>query len=153
MWSVRSRRSELSTARRMLSGRLHKPPGSTPFSAKAKPNLVAIFTRSRTGSSASPTISSFVNGPYTSAVSKKVTPRSTARRISAIESSREGPPVVPYAPVRLVQPSPISETVKLVPRVRCFMGNHPDKVGNLRRSDEHVRRLSRCRALGRDSRS
>jgi hypothetical protein len=32
-----------------------------------KPNLVAIATWSRTGASASPTSSSFVNGPYTSA--------------------------------------------------------------------------------------
>jgi hypothetical protein len=74
---------------------LHSPPGSTPFSANAKPNLVAMLTRSRTGSRASPTMSSLANGPYTSAVSKKVTPRSTARRISAMESSRDGPPVAP----------------------------------------------------------
>src|SRR5215218_5480438 len=40
MWSVRSRRRELSTARRMLSGRLDTPPPSTPFSGNAKPNLV-----------------------------------------------------------------------------------------------------------------
>jgi hypothetical protein len=38
------------------------------------------------GESASPTSSSFVNGPYTSAVSKKVTPGSTAARIKAIMS-------------------------------------------------------------------
>jgi chromosome partitioning protein len=42
---------------------------------------------------ASPTSSSFVNGPYTSAVSKNVTPRSTALRINAIISclSAAGP--------------------------------------------------------------
>ncbi len=51
----------------------------------AKPNFVAITTRSRTGASALPTISSFVKGPYTSAVSKKVTPRSTASRTSRID--------------------------------------------------------------------
>src|SRR5215203_233255 len=122
MWSVRSRRRELSTARRMLSGWLDTPPPSTPFSGNAKPNLVAILTWSRTGWRASPTISSLVNGPYTSAVSKKVTPWSTAFRISVIASSRDGPPVLPYAPVRLMQPRPISDTVRqLFPRVRCFM--------------------------------
>ena len=55
-----------------------------------KPNLVASTTRSRTGSSASPTSSSFVCGPYTSAVSKRVTPRSTAARSMPIISGRSG---------------------------------------------------------------
>jgi len=54
------------------------------------PNFVAMTTRSRTGARASPTSSSFVNGPYTSAVSKNVTPRSTAARRSAIISFRSG---------------------------------------------------------------
>jgi hypothetical protein len=52
------------------------------------PNFVAMVTWSRTGSSASPTTSSLVYGPYTSAVSKKVTPRSTAARMIAMPSSR-----------------------------------------------------------------
>ena len=56
----------------------------------AKPNFVAMTTWSRTGASASPTTSSLANGPYTSAVSKKVTPRSTAPRMSAMPSSRVG---------------------------------------------------------------
>jgi hypothetical protein len=73
MTSVRSRRSEPSTAARMFSGRLLTPLW-WPSSSKAKPNLVAMTTSSRTGSRASPTISSFSNGPYTSAVSKKVMP-------------------------------------------------------------------------------
>ena len=59
----------------------------SPAGSGANPNLVAITTRSGTGASASPTSSSFVNGPYTSAVSKKVTPRSTAERSSAIISA------------------------------------------------------------------
>ncbi len=61
-----------------------------PFS---KPNLVAMTTLSRTGASASPTSSSFVNGPYASAVSKKVTPPSYAARITLIASffSAAGP--------------------------------------------------------------
>jgi hypothetical protein len=39
---------------------------------------------------ASPTSSSFSNGPYTSAVSNSVTPRSTAARSRAIMSRRSG---------------------------------------------------------------
>src|SRR3954469_23443094 len=52
----------------------------------AQRNFVAITTWPRNGSSASPTSSSLANGPYTSAVSKNVTPRSTAVRSSAIMS-------------------------------------------------------------------
>jgi hypothetical protein len=69
----------------MCSGRL-----STAVVPSFIPNFVAMTTRSRTGASASPTSSSFVNGPYASAVSKKVTPRSTAARTSAIISLRSG---------------------------------------------------------------
>ena len=43
-------------------GRLFTPIGS-PSGPNLKPNLVAITTWSRTGASASPTSSSFVNGP------------------------------------------------------------------------------------------
>ena len=89
MWSVPSRRSDPSTAALMCSGRLDRPVG-LPSSSNAKPNLVAMTTWSRTGASASPTISSLPNGPYTSAVSKKVTPRSTAARMSAMPSWRVG---------------------------------------------------------------
>ena len=61
--------------------------------AGANPNFVAITTWLRKGASASPTSSSFLNGPYTSAVSKNVTPRSTAFRRSAVISlvSAAGP--------------------------------------------------------------
>src|SRR6266566_3619023 len=62
------------------------PPGLMP-----NPNLVAMTTRSRTGRSASPTSSSFVNGPYASAVSKSVTPRSTAARMIVMPSCRPAP--------------------------------------------------------------
>src|SRR5436190_833948 len=68
-----------------------------------KPNFVAITTRSRTGASASPTNSSFVNGPYASAVSKKVTPRSTAARMTATPSRRSVPG--PYTLARPMHPS------------------------------------------------
>ena len=46
--------------------------------------LQGQVTCSRCGTSASPTSSSLVNGPYVSAVSKNVTPRSTAFRITAM---------------------------------------------------------------------
>ena len=89
MVSVLSRLSEASTPRLIVSGRLSRPPrfGS---SAKSNPNFVAMTTRSRTGSSASPTSSSLVNRPYTWAVSKKVTPRSTAARMRRIISCLSG---------------------------------------------------------------
>src|SRR5438105_10518908 len=78
MTSVLSRLSEPSAASLMCSGRLfralHLGP---PLGSGAKPNFVAITTCSRNGARASPTSSSFVYGPYTSAVSKNVTPRST----------------------------------------------------------------------------
>ena len=89
MWSVPRRRSDPSTAALTWSGRLDRPV-CLPWSSNAKPNFVAMTTWSRTGASASPTISSLANGPYTSAVSKKVTPRSTASRMSAMPSSRVG---------------------------------------------------------------
>ena len=89
MWSVPSRRNDPSTAAAMCAGRLDRPAG-LPSSSNAKPNFVAMTTWLRTGASASPTISSLANGPYTSAVSKKVTPRSTAARMSAMPSSRVG---------------------------------------------------------------
>ena len=85
MASTRSRRSEPSTASRMCSGRLSsRLQRGSAAEAGAKPNLVAMTTRPRKGASASPTTSSLASGPYTSAVSKKVTPRSTAARMSAM---------------------------------------------------------------------
>src|SRR6185369_6485906 len=81
------------------------------------PNFVAITTCPLSGASASPTSSSFVNGPYTSAVSKKVTPRSTAVRRSEIISclSLGGP----YEKLIPMQPSPSAETSRpLFPNFR-----------------------------------
>jgi hypothetical protein len=78
--STRSRHSEPSAACLTSSGRLDSPVW-LPCSSNANPNLVAMTTSSRNGARASPTIRSFVNGPQTSAVSKNVTPRSTAARI------------------------------------------------------------------------
>src|SRR5271165_74419 len=61
MWSVPSRRSDPSTAAVMCAGRLDRPV-CLPSSSNAKPNFVAMMTWSRTGASASPTISSLANG-------------------------------------------------------------------------------------------
>jgi hypothetical protein len=61
--------------------------GGTCRRSSLNPNFVAITTPSRSGASASPTSVSFVNGPYASAVSKKVMPRSTAARSTLIPSS------------------------------------------------------------------
>ncbi len=83
--------SDASATSFMYSGRLSSP-ACLPFSI-LKPNFVAIATWPRNGWSASPTSSSLVNGPYTSAVSNNVTPRSTAARISEMPccSSTAGP--------------------------------------------------------------
>ncbi len=91
-----------------------------PSGLMPKPNFVAMTTCSRKGASASPTSSSFVNGPYASAVSKSVTPRSTAARMIAIPSGR--PVTGPYTPSRPMQPYPMTETASLpLPSVRVFM--------------------------------
>src|SRR3954465_10102143 len=71
----------------MCSGRLDSP-AVRPDSSNRKPNLVAITTSPRNGSSASPTSSSLTNGPYTSAVSKNVTPRPAVSLSSEIISVR-----------------------------------------------------------------
>jgi hypothetical protein len=56
------------------------------------PNLVATTTSSRCPAIARPTSRSLVNGPYMSAVSKKVTPRSSAWWMVASDScSSDGP--------------------------------------------------------------
>src|SRR5512143_1184970 len=108
MASTRRRLSEASATRLICSGRLSSPTlGCGPFSPCFHPNLVAITTCPLNGSSASPTSSSFVNGPYTSAVSKKVIPRSTAVRRKAIISCLS----VGLSPkLILMQPSPRAET-------------------------------------------
>ena len=82
---------DASATARMRSGRLSMPPARE--SPSLKPNFVAMTTRSRKGATASPSSSSFVKGPYASAVSKNVTPRWKASRMSAIAAcfSRAGP--------------------------------------------------------------
>ena len=53
----------------------------------ATPNLVAITYSSRWPAIALPTSSSLVSGPYSSAVSRKLIPSSSARWIVAIDSA------------------------------------------------------------------
>ncbi len=55
-------------------------------------NLVASCTSSRRPAIAWPTSSSLWPSPYTSAVSRKVTPSSSARWIVAMDSSRSAVP-------------------------------------------------------------
>ena len=107
MVSTPRRWSEPSTAWRMCSGWLERPTWR-PWGSKRNPNLVAMTTSRRKGARASPTSSSFRNGPYTSAVSKKVTPRSAAARITAIPCWRST--AGPRPELMPMQPSPIAET-------------------------------------------
>src|SRR3954454_15518302 len=146
MWSVRSRCRDPSTPERIVSGRLSRPL-SRPAPKRSKPNLVAITTWSRTGSSASPTRSSFVNGPYTWAVSKKATPSSTASRISRMPSSFGGNGGNAW--LRPMQPRPISETSSPWPSMRVFISNPPLRELRCDRrvvvvEEERLTRVERC---------
>src|SRR5215208_573044 len=118
----------------MCSGRLSTPICS-PLGLSLKPNLVAITTRSRKGARASPTSSSFTNGPYTSAVSKNVPPRSTAARITAMPCCRST--AGPRPELMPIQPSPIAETSRfLLPSILfcigspCSAGHELDRGGS-----------------------
>ena len=65
MRSVRKRFRQAAATRLICSGRLLVPPRRSPVSrSTSKPNFVAITTLSRIGWSASPSSSSFANGPY-----------------------------------------------------------------------------------------
>src|SRR5215469_14992186 len=96
----------------MCSGRLSSPICLPLAGSSWNPNLVAIATSLRNGARASPTSSSLLKGPYTSAVSKNVTPRSTAARTTEIicRLSLGGP----YPKLIPMQPSPTAETSRLV---------------------------------------
>src|ERR1700683_3655400 len=103
MASTFSRFSDASATSLMCSGRLfsafHLPPSA---GCASHPNFVPIPTLPRNGASPSPTSSSFTSGPYTSAVSKNVTPRSTAACSSAIISclslAGPNPKLIPMHP-------------------------------------------------------
>ncbi len=100
--------SEPSTASRTCCGRLSTPTILPP--SMRKPNLVAITTASRRPFKARPSSSSLWNGPYTSAVSKNVTPSSIARSIVAIDSRSSRSSAVPYDWLMPMQPSPSVDT-------------------------------------------
>src|SRR6266496_3914009 len=108
MVSILSRLSDASATSLMCFGRLSTPPKPrSTVGSSLNPNFVAITTCPLKGSSASPTSSSFVNGPYTSAVSKNVTPRSTALCRKSIISCLS----VGLSPKLMrMQPSPMAET-------------------------------------------
>ena len=86
------RSSEPSTERRTFSGEpsITRLVGLSSVGAQRMPNFVAIVTSSRRPAIALPTSCSFVNGPYISAVSSSVQPRSSARWIVAIASRLVG---------------------------------------------------------------
>ena len=140
MTSVRRRRNEPSTAARMCSGRLLTPLW-WPSASNAKPNFVAMTTSSRTGPRASPTISSFANGPYTSAVSKNVMPCSTAWRRNATMAGRSGEG--PKLWLMPMQPRPMGETVSAFPSIRLAMDRRPYCAGSLPRYGPSLRQSSR----------
>ncbi len=79
--------SEPSIASRTCSGRPSLRSTYSATSSTTSPHLVASTTSSRRPSIARPTSSSFVYGPYMSAVSSRVTPMSSARWMVAIDSA------------------------------------------------------------------
>ena len=82
-----SRLSEASHARADVLGPAVDARDSSPSGLRTLPNFVAMTTPSRRSLMARPTSCSFVNGPYMSAVSRNVIPRSIARWIVAIDSA------------------------------------------------------------------
>src|SRR5436190_303477 len=73
------------------------------------PNFDVITTLSRNGLMASPRMRSTSHGPYASAASKNVTPRSNAARMRLIICGRYGT-VISYLRLVFCTPIPISET-------------------------------------------
>src|SRR5215218_1228335 len=137
MASISRRWSEPSTACRMCSGRLERPT-CRPSWSKRNPNLVAMTTSLRKGARASPTSSSFTNGPYTSAVSKNVTPCSTAARITAMTCCRSA--AGPRPELMPMQPSPIAETSRFLrPSIRFCIGSPPSAGYELDRGGSGLR--------------
>ena len=86
MWSTPSRDSEASHAERTYSAspRTDRVEESA---VRTMPNLVASTTSSRRPAMARPTSCSLRNGPYMSAVSRKVTPVSRASWMVATDSA------------------------------------------------------------------
>ncbi len=92
MWSVRSRRSEFSTSAVIQRRELPRRLGSSPI---APLTLVASTTLSRRPRRALPTISSDSLCEYTSAVSMKLIPASSARWMIRTQSSWSVLPALP----------------------------------------------------------
>src|SRR4249919_573734 len=94
----------------MWSGRLFSPgPRAPVFRSMFQPNLDVITTSSRNGAMPSPRMRSTSCGPYASAASKKVTPRSNAVRMMLCISDRVGT-VVWYVRLMFCTPRPMLET-------------------------------------------
>ncbi len=100
MRSVPSRRSDASHARRMYPADTSEPVVRRVPSSNVLPNFVAMTTASRSPASARPTTVSLWPVPYTSAVSKKVTPSSSPRRMAATDTSSSTSPQPDDAPSR-----------------------------------------------------
>src|SRR3954453_23723342 len=128
--SVPSRRSELSISctiqRRVLPNWL----GSSPIGPWT---LVASTTSSRRPANALPTISSDSPREYTSAVSMKLMPASSAAWMTRIESSWSG---LPHAP-NIIAPRQSGETWTPVrPSGRCSTAaSLPARLGLVRQAD------------------
>ena len=110
MRSVRRRLSMPSTTQLDVLGLAVEPGRRSPVSRSMfQPNLDVITTLSRNGAMPSPRMRSTSCGPYASAASKKVTPRSKAVRMMLIISGRYGT-VVSYLRLMFWTPSPTLET-------------------------------------------
>ena len=112
MWSVSSRRRLSSTARLIQRA---DPPAWLGSRLIGRPNLVASTTSSRWPLMAWPTTRSDWPRVYTSAVSIRLIPASSARRTIAAASSSLGPPWRP----KFIAPKPSSLTsIPETPSVR-----------------------------------
>src|SRR4051794_38085986 len=110
MRSVCRRRSMLSTTTLTCSGLLLRPGSLWPVCwSTFHPNFEVITTLSRNGLIPSPRMRSTSHGPYASAASKNVTPRSNAARMTLIICGRYGT-VVSYLRLMFWTPSPTAET-------------------------------------------
>src|ERR1035437_3014028 len=117
MTSTPSRCRDASQHWRTYSGS-PRTPRKSPFSLRTLPNLVASPASSSRPAIARPTRRLLVHGPYMSAVSRKVTPRSSARWTVSMASVSSAAPEASDMPM---QPSPSAETVSPCPSVRIFM--------------------------------
>ena len=111
-----SKRRRLASTARMIQRR--DPPRWLGSSLMALKNLVARMTSSRRPLSARPRISSDSPNAYTSAVSTKLTPASSAAWTMARHSSWSR---LPHAPSTMVPRQNVLTCMPVGPRVRCSM--------------------------------